>query len=178
MFRGVGSAYNRVTKLTYVLVLGLLPTLNGYIVPSLHKSQFLIKENKNKKKYEKGGGRGGNEGFIIVFCTPHNPFDNQSLSLVPLDPSNDQGPRPSTCRMTYQSHNIRHSTYEYMSTSYHHEPSVQDAQSSVHPPLQPFLEVTKYQARMSRVFAGYSTASGLTFRPLLILSSLLCLKHI
>ena len=124
-----------------------------------------MKKIKIKRSRRRGVGNGG---FVVVICTSQNPFDNRSLSLVSHDPSNDQGPRPSTCRLTYQFHNVHHSTYEYMSTSYHHELSVQDAQSYVHPPLQPFLEVATYQARRSRVFAGYSTASGLTFRPLLI----------
>ena len=135
-----------------------------------------MKKIKIKRSRRRGVGNGG---FVVVICTSQNPFDNRSLSLVSHDPSNDQGPRPSTCRLTYQFHNVHHSTYEYMSTSYHHELSVQDAQSYVHPPTFaavfggcniPSSQVTC----LCRLFNGKRVNFPTTFD----LSSLLCLKHI
>ena len=55
-----------------------------------------------------------------------------------------------------------------MSTSYHQELLVQCAWSSMHPPLQAFLEVTTYQGHISCVFVYNSAASGLTFQSPLI----------
>lgn len=98
-------------------------------------------------------------GLFSAPITIH--FDYQSLYLAPPSPSKDIGSCLSTYHLTY-------AISQYMSPSYHHELSMHYAWRSVHPPLQPFLEVTTYQAHMSRVFACYSTASGLTFRPLLI----------
>ena len=74
----------------------------------------------------------------VSFHTRHDLFDSRSLSLAPLDSSKD---RASTRYLTY-------GILEYLSTSYHQELLEQYAWSSVHPPLQLFLKVTTYQARI------------------------------
>lgn len=110
----------------------------------------------------------------VVFCTPHDPFDSRSLSLAPLDMSKDQGSRPSTYHLTYDSPNALHLMYEfleYLSTSYHHW-------ISMHPPFVSVLEVTTYWAHISCVFTYNSMAIGFKFSIIVDCSTLLCIWSI
>ena len=52
--------------------------------------------------------------------------------------------------------------------TYHHELLVQYAWRPMHPPLKSFFEVATYRARISRVFACYLVASGISFESPLI----------